>query len=151
MKFIPFGKRKNPRRVHGFLCDEKLWLAQWALTYQLGVPHFTLMEHTIQLGGSAVAQIIYDEEARKKLVDHLTDEHLLKPLLDPENPYDKQALAMAQKLEMRRQQFEEVTRELLRLCDVEDVHPWFLLAVARSWIKHLRDRRQRKNDVPQRW
>ena len=86
MRFIPFGKRKNPRRVRGFLCDKGLWIAQWVLTQQLGVPLYCTVEHSLQLGGAAIAKILFDEKAKKKLVDHLTQEHLLKPLLDPDTP-----------------------------------------------------------------
>jgi len=150
MSFLPFRKKKNPRRVHGFLCDGSLWIAQRMLTQQLNLPLYCTVEHALQLGGAAIANVLSDEKAKIKLVDHLTQDHLLKPLLDPENPYDRRVLAKAKLLEIRRQEFEKFTRELIEICDVEDIDPLFLLVVAQSWVKDLRNRRQRRDDIPHR-
>ena len=150
MPFIPFSKKKNPRKVHGFLCDGGLWYTQWILTRELQVPHYCTIEHELQLGGAAIANVLSDAEAKTNLVDHLTQEHLIKPLLDPENAYDRQFLAQAHQLELKRQEFEKVTRELIKLCDREDINPWFLLAIARKMVEDLRQRRRSRDNIPRR-
>ncbi len=150
MKFFHFGKRKNPRKVCGFLCDKTLWIVTWALTQQLNIPHYCTVEHALQIGIAAIAKALADEKTKLKLIDHLTQEHLLKPRLDPENPYDKEVLEKAKTLEIQRQEVEIYTKELLDICDTEDLHPLFLLVVAQSWLKELRDRRQRVGDIPHR-
>ena len=117
MRSVPFGKRKNPRKVHGFQCDEKLWLAQGLLPHQLGInTKYVVIEHSLQLGNSAIDSILEDEKARNKLRDHLIYDHLLKPLLDPENPYDKRAIEDAKLLEVIRQEVDSIAEKITQLC-----------------------------------
>jgi len=51
---------------------------------------------------------------------------------------------------VRRQEFEKFIREFMKVCDREDINPWFLLTIAERWVKELRQRRLVRDDVPHR-
>jgi len=117
----------------------------------MSAPIYPVAEHILQLGGEAIAYALEDETIKKGLEKHIIEEHLLVPVLDSKNIYDLRVRPKARLLEQYRQEVEKVTRELIRICDREDVNPWFLLAVSRSTIDHLRERRRRKGDLPGSW
>jgi len=144
-------KRKEiKRRIFGFPCDDTLQISLKMLAKEMHVPIYATMEHICQLGAGAVAAALEDDKARRDLEEHILREHLLVPGIDTQNEYDLKMIMEARWLEKNRQEFEEVTSDLIKICKTEDAAPWFLLELAKSMLKNLRERRRRKGDVPTR-
>ena len=143
-------RRKIVRRVFGFPCDPELAVATKVLAKLIPAPIYPTVEHILQLGGASIAAALQDEEARKNLEEHILKEHLLVPSINVESAYDIKVMVEAKLLELRRQEFEKFTKEFMKICDSEDIDPWFLLTIAKRWVKKLRERRRVRNDVPRR-
>lgn len=143
-------KQKVVRRVFGFPCDPELALSTKVLAKLIPAPIFPTAEHILQLGGAAVAIALQDEQSRKDLEQYILREHLLVPDINIESAYDIKVLVQAKLLELRRQEFEEFTKEFMKVCDQEDINPWFLLTFAKRWVKDLWRRRLVRGDIP-RW
>jgi len=138
------------RRIFGFPCDTTLQVSLKMLAQEMHVPIYAVMEHICQLGAGGVAAALGDEKARKDLEEHILREHLLVPGIDAQNEYDLLTIMEARWLEKNRGEFEDVTGEFIKICNIEDIAPWFLLELARSMLKNLRERRRRKDDIPTR-
>jgi len=147
-----FRRKKNEirRKVFGFPCDTELAFAVRMMAKRIPAAIYPVAEHALQLGGSAIARALEDEESRVELQSHILKEHLLVPVIDPENGYDIRVREESVMLEEYRQEFEGVTRELIEICDQEDVNPRFLLAVSRMMLQDVRERRRHRGDVPRR-
>jgi len=145
-------KRKQiKRKIFGFPCDIGLIITLKAVIGNIPSPIYPAMEHICELGARSVAVALQNEHTRRNLEEHILKEHLLVPSLVKDSGYDVRVMARAELFELQRQEFEKFTQEFMKICDLEDIDPRFLLAVAKSWIKTLRGRRQRKDDVPRRW
>jgi len=145
-------KRKQiKRKIFGFPCDTGLIFTLKAVIGNIPSPIYPAMEHICQLGARAAAVALQNEQTRRNLEEHILKEHLLVPSIVKDSDYDIRVMAKAELFELQRQEFEKFTGEFMKICDLEDIDPQFLLDVAKSWIKKLRDRRQREDDVPRRW
>ena len=144
-------KKEIKRKVFGFPCDTHLILSLKGVIANIPSPIYPAMEHLCQLGCSAFLYALQDEQSRKNLEEHILKEHLLVPSIVTDSAYDIKMIAESKRLEIRRQQFEEFTRDFMKVCDEEDLEPWALLAAARSMLKMIRERRKQSNDIPHRW
>jgi hypothetical protein len=93
-----FNRNKaRKRKVFGFLCDPQIARAVKVTARYLESPIYPVAEHLIQLGAQLVLLELQSEESKKKLKEHLVNEHLLAPNVDKENDYDSEIVAKALK------------------------------------------------------
>lgn len=149
--FLIKKKKEIKRRIFGFPCDTHLIMILKAVIAQIPSPIYPAMEHLCQLGCSAFLYALQDEQSRKNLEEHILKEHMLVPSIVTDSAYDIKMIAESKRLEIRRQQFEEFTRDFMKVCDEEDIEPEVLLIAARSMLDALRERRRQHDDIPRRW
>lgn len=148
---MKFGKRrKNRRKVYGFLCDPVLPILIKVQSKELDVRNFCVAEHALELGIYAIDKALRDEESRKRLRAHLVTRHQVVPSLNREKEVERRILIEGERLELERQELGDVAREVVRICDEINVPPYLLLAVAESVIPKMIEKLRREMDVPPR-
>ena len=134
-----FTGKRNKRRVFGFLCTDGLIISIKILAKEFELPIYCIAEHALQLGGAQMVAAIQDKEAKEDLQAHLVEEHLLRPILDPDNDYDVSAIGMAQRRIKRYQEHEQLVRKLVHILEHEGVPPELLIKLTKRLIIKARE------------
>ncbi len=116
-------KKRKERKVFGFLCDPKLALGVRFIAADLKVPIYTVAEHLLQLGVAQMHPNLEDDEAKRQLQEHLSNQHLLTSALSEDNEYDGAAAASSRSQEKKRRSRIEAAVKLVRVLEMDGVTP----------------------------
>lgn len=117
------SKKRQERKVFGFLCDPKLALGVKFIAADLKVPIYVVAEHLFQLGVAQMYSALEDEDAKKELQEHLINQHLLASALSEDNEYDRAAAANSRSQEKKRRSRIDAAVKLVRVLEMEGVSP----------------------------
>lgn len=130
-----FKKSAPKKRVFGFPCTPAISDAVRSMARSLGLPIFCLSEHALQIGGAVVLGQLEDEQATKKLRDHLINCHLLVDMVDTDNDYDKTALQQAKRKQLERQGREKVISALVGEVENAGMPPRLIIQAVQMLLK----------------